>query len=207
MSRVGAALRQAWALLAIPVLAIFLSFLVGAVVIVLSSGLVGKGFDLSLPITAYAALLQGSILSPTGLVETFVQATPLLLAGLGVGFGFKAGLFNIGAQGQFLMGAVGAIWVGTVFEGGPAVVAIVAALIAGMIVGGAVGFVPGLLKATSGAHEVVTTIMMNYIALASLSWLVTGPLKLPGSPQPVTAQVTSAALPIFVGRDRKITRL
>ncbi|MGH2467607.1 MAG: ABC transporter permease [Candidatus Limnocylindrales bacterium] len=201
MSRLGSSLRQAWALLAIPVLAIFLSFLVGAVVIVLSSGLVGRGFDLGLPITAYAALLQGSILSPTGLVETFVQATPLLLAGLGVGFGFKAGLFNIGAQGQFLMGAVGAIWVGTVFEGGPAVVAIVAALIAGMIVGGAVGFVPGLLKATSGAHEVVTTIMMNYIALASLSWLVTGPLKLPGSPQPVTAQVTSAALPILVGRD------
>ena len=201
MSLAGRWLRQAWALLAIPVIAILLSFLVGAVVVVLSSFLVGHGLNLTLPVTAYAALLGGSILSPTGLVETFVQATPLLLAGLGVGFGFKAGLFNIGAQGQFLMGAVAAIWVGTAVEGSPSIVAIPAALIAGIVVGGAVGFVPGILKATSGAHEVVTTIMMNYIALAALSWIVTGPLRLPGSPQPLTPTVVSAALPILIGRD------
>jgi general nucleoside transport system permease protein len=199
--RLAGYLRAAWGLLAIPVLAIFLSFLVGAVVIIASSALIGNGFDPTLPITAYAALLQGSIFSPTGLVETFVQATPLLLAGLGVGLGFKAGLFNIGAQGQFLLGAVGAIWVGTLFDGASPIVAIPAALLAGMVVGAAVGFVPGFLKATAGAHEVVTTIMMNYVALATLSWLVTGPLHLPGSPQPITAQVSAAALPIIVGRD------
>jgi general nucleoside transport system permease protein len=138
--------------------------------------------------------------SPDAIVQTFVQATPLLLAGLGVGLGFKAGLFNIGAQGQFLLGALGAIWVGSLMASAPAVAAIPAALLAGLIVGGFWAGIAGFLKATSGAHEVVTTIMLNYVALAVLSWLVSGPLRLPHSPQPVTAEVVSAALPIFVGR-------
>ena len=195
-------LRRTWAVIALPLIAIVLALIVGAVIILVSSALVPKRpFDPLLPLTAYGALLQGAVGSPNALTETFVQAAPLLLAGLGVGLGFKAGLFNIGAQGQFLMGAVGAIAVGGGLNGQPGVVAIPLAVAAGMLAGAFVGFVPGILKATSGAHEVVTTIMINYVALATLSWLVSGPLRLPGSPQPITAPVTSAALPIVFGPD------
>ncbi len=195
-------LRRAWALLAVPLVAILLALLVGAVVILVSSALVkNAAFDWLLPLTAYKALLDGSVGSPNAIVETFVQATPLLLAGLGVGLGFKAGLFNIGAQGQFLMGAVAAIWAGVALSDAPSIVAIPLALVVGMAAGAFVGFVPGFLKAVSGAHEVVTTIMINYVALATLSWLVTGPMKLPGSAQPITQAVTSAALPVLVGPD------
>jgi general nucleoside transport system permease protein len=198
---VGALARRAWALLAVPLIATILALMVGAVVILVSSLLVpNRPFDIGLPARAYGALLSGALGSPDAIVQTFVQATPLLLAGLGVGLGFKAGLFNIGAQGQFLLGALGAIWVGSLMASAPAVAAIPAALLAGLIVGGFWAGIAGFLKATSGAHEVVTTIMLNYVALAVLSWLVSGPLRLPHSPQPVTAEVVSAALPIFVGR-------
>jgi general nucleoside transport system permease protein len=191
---------EAWSVLALPVLSIVLALVVGAVVIILSSALVpGKEFDLGLPLTAYAALFEGSLGSDAGRVETLVQAAPLLLAGLGIGLGFKAGLFNIGGQGQFLMGAVAAVAAAGIVKGTPPIVAIPVAVIAGCAAGAAWGFVPGFLKAVSGAHEVVTTIMLNYVALAVLSWLVAGPLRLPKSPQPVTADVGNAAFPILVG--------
>src|SRR2546427_12009944 len=200
-SRFASVIRSVWSLIAVPVLAILLALVVGAVVMVLSSVLLLKNpFDPMLPITAYAALAQGGLGSYDALVSTLVQTTPLLLAGLGVGIGFRAGLFNIGAQGQFLMGAVGSVAVAVQLADSPAVIAIPAALLGGIIVGAAWGFVPGLLKATSGAHEVVTTIMMNYIALAILAWLVIGPLRQPGSVSPTTPTVGAAALPIVLDR-------
>lgn len=195
-------LRRAWQGLAVPLVSIILALIVGAVVIIVTSLLVpNTKFDPLLPLRAYRALLNGSILSYDGLVETFVQATPLLLAGLGVGLGFKAGLFNIGAQGQFLLGALGAVWVGGMLGGGSPIIAIPLALLAGLVVGAFWAGIAGYLKATSGAHEVVTTIMLNYTALAVLSWLVSGPLRLPHSPQPVTSDVGAAALPILIGKD------
>jgi general nucleoside transport system permease protein len=196
------ALRQAWEVVAVPLVAILLALVVGGIVIVLSDLLVpGRSIDLGLPLRAYSALFSGSLGSADGLVETFVQAAPLVLAGLGVGLGFKAGLFNIGAQGQFLVGALGAVWVGSSLGPTTGLVAIPLALIAGALVGAFWAGIAGYLKARSGAHEVVTTIMLNYTALAVLSWLASGPLHQPGSPQPVTQSVGAAALPIIVGKD------
>jgi len=188
-----------------PVLAIFLALIVGAVVIVLTSSLApGAKFDLGLPLRAYEALLNGSLGSADGRVTTLVEAAPLILAGLGVGLGFKAGLFNIGAQGQFLIGAVSAVAAGVALRDSGALIAIPCAVIVGGIAGAAWGFIPGALKAISGAHEVVTTIMLNFVALAVVSWLVVGPLHQPGSPQPITPDVGDAALPILIGRDGHI---
>lgn len=198
-------LGAVWSLTAVPLFAFVLALVVGAIVIVLSSVLVLKNpFDPTLPITAYGALAQGAFGSFDSVVSTLVITTPLLLAGLGVAIGFRAGLFNIGAQGQFLMGAVGAVAVAVHLQQAPAAIAIIAALIGGMIVGAAWGLVPGVLKAISGAHEVVTTIMMNYIGLAALAWLVSGPLQQPGSVPPTTPSVGIAALPIVLGRSGHI---
>jgi ABC-type uncharacterized transport system permease subunit len=205
LQRLKGLARQAWSTLALPFLAILLALVAGAVVILLSSALVpGHPFDPSLPFTAYGALFEGSLGSENAQVETLVQATPLLLAALGIGLGFKAGLFNIGAQGQFLVGAVAAVGTAQLVRDSGPVVAIPVAFLAGAAAGAAWGFLPGFLKAVSGAHEVVTTIMLNYVALALLSWLVTGPLRLPKSPQPVTNTVGDAALPILLGRDGHI---
>jgi simple sugar transport system permease protein len=204
-SRIAAVILSVWSLIAVPLIAVLMALIVGALVIVLSSVLVLKNpFDPTLPLTAYGALAQGAVGSYDSFVSTLVLTTPLLLAGLGVGIGFRAGLFNIGAQGQFLMGAVGSVAVAVWFAHTPAVIAIIAALLGGMIAGAAWGFVPGLLKATSGAHEVVTTIMMNYIALALLAWIVIGPLRQPGSVSPATPSVGVAALPIVLDRSGHI---
>ncbi len=192
--------RYLWSLIAVPLVSFLLALVVGAIVIILSSTLVLKQpFDPTLPLTAYQALAQGAFGSFNSVVGTLVITTPLLLAGLGVGIGFRAGLFNIGAQGQFLMGAVGAVAVAANMQHSPPALAIPAALAGGALAGAAWGFVPGFLKAVSGAHEVVTTIMMNYIALASLAWIVQGPLKEMGSNPPTTPDVGPAALPIFLG--------
>jgi general nucleoside transport system permease protein len=192
--------RYLWSLIAVPLVAFLLALVVGAIVIILSSTLVLKQpFDPTLPLTAYQALAQGAFGSFNSAVGTLVITTPLLLAGLGVGIGFRAGLFNIGAQGQFLMGAVGAVAVAANMQHSQPALAIPAAVVGGALAGAAWGFVPGFLKAVSGAHEVVTTIMMNYIALASLAWIVQGPLKEMGSNPPTTPDVGPAALPIFLG--------
>jgi simple sugar transport system permease protein len=193
---------RAWNVLAVPVTVVVLSVLVGAVIILVSELLVpGQEFDWSLPITAYSALIKGAIGSPEAIVSTLVNTAPLLFGGLAVGFGFKAGLFNIGAQGQFLLGALGAVIVGVWLADAPPMVAIPLAVLAAFIAGGLWGFVPGFLKAVSGAHEVVSTIMMNYIAVALLAALVSGPLKVPRSPSPVTFDVGNAAFPIILGRN------
>ena len=196
---------RVWAILAVPVVAILLALVVGAIVIFIFSVLVsGQSFDPTLPLRAYGALINGSLGSFDGVVETCVQAAPLLLAGLGVAVGFRAGLFNIGAQGQFLLGALGAVWVGSSIPAASPFLSIPLALLVAIAVGAAWAGIAGYLKATSGAHEVVTTIMLNYVALALLSWLVAGPLRLTNSPQPVTAGIGQAALPILVGRDGHI---
>jgi len=196
------ALARAWSLLALPVTVIVLSVVLGAVIVLLSELLVpGKEFDWGLPLVAYGALLEGALGSPDAVVSMFVNTTPLLFGGLAVGFGFRAGLFNIGAQGQFLVGALGAVIVGVWMADAPAIVAIPLAALAGFVAGGLWGFVPGFLKAVSGAHEVVSTIMMNYIAVQLLAALVSGPLKVPKSPSPVTFDVGNAAFPIILGRN------
>jgi len=186
--------------IAIPVISIILALLVGAVVMILSSALVpGHSFDLGLPIQAYAALFEGAFGSVAAWINTLYYTAPLLLAGLGVAIGFKAGLFNIGARGQFVIGALGAAAVATVVHDSAPIIAIPLTVLGGIAAGAVWGGIVGVLKAYSGAHEVVTTIMMNYIAFAVLSWAVSGPLRQPGSPQPVTPDVGNAAFPILFG--------
>jgi ABC-type uncharacterized transport system permease subunit len=194
--------REAWAVAVLPLISIVLALVVGAVIIIASElFLPNHAFDPFLPITSYLALLDGSFGQESAIVNTLVSTTPLLLGGLAVAIGFKAGLFNIGAEGQFRMGALGAVAVGVAVSDAPPIVAIPVALAGGMLAGAAWGFIPGFLKAISGAHEVVTTIMLNYVAGSVLAWAVTGPLAVPQSPSPVTYAVGNAAYPILIGRN------
>ena len=182
----------------IPLAAVLGGLVVGAVVILVSSLLTGD-LDLLLPLLAYANLLEGAFGSVRGITFTILAATPLILGGMAVGLGFKAGLFNIGAQGQFLMGALGAAAIGASVAGAPPIVAIPAAIAAGALAGAAWGFIPGALKAWTGAHEVVTTIMLNFIAGTFIGYLITGPLEAPGFSFSRTGPVGNAAYPTFFG--------
>jgi ABC-type uncharacterized transport system permease subunit len=185
----------------VPLLAILLSLLVGSVIIIASEFAVSGDIDLWLPVQAYAALIQGALGSPNAIVSTIVLATPLVLGGLSVAIGFRAGLFNIGAQGQFTMGVVGAVWGGVTLSGAEPILAVTLAVLGGLATGALWGFIPGLLKAVSGAHEVVTTIMLNYVSYQVLAWVVNGPLRVPGAPAAITEDVGNSALPILIGRN------
>jgi general nucleoside transport system permease protein len=185
----------------LPAIAIGLALLVGAVVMIASSPLVKGSLDPTLPLTAYAALATGGFGSFNGIVTTLANATPLILAGLAVGVGFKAGLFNIGAQGQFLMGAVSASAAAIALNDASPVIAIPAAVLAGMVGGLAYGFIPGFLKAFTGAHEVVTTIMLNYVAIQLVSYVISTPLRGHDVTFSRTDAIVAATLPVVLGRD------
>jgi ABC-type uncharacterized transport system permease subunit len=197
---VRAALNRIRALVLLPAVAIGLALVFGAVIMILSSPLV-DGFDPTLPLTAYQALGVGAFGSVNALVSTLVNATPLILAGLAVGIGFKAGLFNIGAYGQFLIGALAATIVAVAMNDASPVVAIPLALLAGMAGGLLWGFVPGFLKAFTGAHEVVTTIMLNFVAIQIVSYIIAGPLRGAEATFARTQDIAAAELPILIGRD------
>lgn len=182
----------------IPLAAIVGGLAVGAVIVLLSSLLTGS-LDLALPFRAFANLFQGAFGSVRGIAFTILSATPLVLGGMAVGLGFKAGLFNIGAQGQFLMGALGAAAVGAWVSGASPLVAVPTAIVAGALSGAAWGFIPGALKAWTGAHEVVTTIMLNFIAGTFIGYLITGPLEAPGFSFSRTGPVGDAGYPTFFG--------
>jgi general nucleoside transport system permease protein len=201
---VSARLDRAWAILALPLISIVLSVIVGSVVIIFSEWLVTGTLAPGLALDAYGALVSGSVGSERAIVSTLNNTMPLLLGGLAVGLGFKAGLFNIGVQGQFLMGALGSVIVGVQLRESPVIVAVPLALAAGMVFGAAWGFIPGFLKAISGAHEVVTTIMLNFVAIAILAAAVSGPLNVIGSASPTTLPVGNASLPVIVGRNGTI---
>ncbi len=194
-------LRRTLSLVTIPLLAIVLALIVGAVVIIASSPLVSGHLDLVLPLRAYAALVSGAFGTVNGLIQTIVSASPLILAGLAVSIGFKAGLFNIGAQGQFLVGAVAAAAVGAGLAHAPAPVAIGVSILAALVAGAVYGFIPGFLKAFTGAHEVVTTIMLNYIAIQFVAYLITGPLRATGATFARSPSVGAAELPVLIGRN------
>lgn len=185
-------------IVAVPAAAVLGALIVGAVIISLSS-LASGSLDLLLPLRAYADMFQGAFGSTRGILFTIATATPLILGGMAVGLGFKAGLFNIGAQGQFLMGALGSAAVGAWLAGAPGLVAVPVAILSGALLGAAWGFIPGALKAWTGAHEVVTTIMLNFIAGAIIGYLVTGPLEFAGFSFSRTGPLGNAELPVFEG--------
>jgi ABC-type uncharacterized transport system permease subunit len=149
----------------VPVYAILLALVVAGVVIVL----VGSN-----PFEAYPALLRGMFGSADRINASLGRSTPFIGAALAVAFAFRAGLFNIGAEGQILVGATMAAWVGTFSWLGdvPGLLAIPIVILAGAVGGGLYGGIPGFLKAKTGAHEVITTIMLNNIAILIVRWMV-----------------------------------
>lgn len=158
---------------------------------------------------AYVALFQGAVIDPTAVsltsalrpfTESLVFAVPLIAAGLSVGLAFQAGLFNIGAEGQIILGAIGAAWIGFALDL-PPVVHVIAALLGGVVGGAIWGGIPGFLKARTGAHEVITTIMLNYIARFLLLYLLsTTAFQRPGRNDPISPQVdTDAQVPLLLG--------
>lgn len=202
--RMAPFVTRAWSLAAVPLASILFALVAGTILIIGSSFLAVGRLDPTLPLTAYRALLEGSLgigaANPVNaLTATLVASAPLLLAGLAVGLGFKAGLFNIGATGQLIMGGfVAAVVGGAVAQQSPWL-AIPAAVIAGAMAGALYGFIPGFLKAFTGAHEVVTTIMLNFIATLTVSALVQGPFRAPGFTFARTADIGNAHLPSFFG--------
>jgi general nucleoside transport system permease protein len=189
--------------LLVTTIAIVLGLLVGAVVIIFS-GVIGpsKTFDPTLPITAYSALLEGALGGPKAVANTLNIATPLIFAGLSVAFGFRAGLFNIGANGQFLVGAFCAAIAGTTFAL-PFPLALALAIFAGGVGGAAWGFIPGALKAWRGAHEVVVTIMLNSVAYQLLNLLASTVFKDPTATFSRTPDISpGAVLPIILENTR-----
>ncbi len=191
--------RRLRSTLLVPFLAILLALVVGAVFMALSSPLVNGSFDLTLPFRAYGALFKGAFGSWEALTRTLANATPLILAGFAVGIGFKGGLFNIGATGQFLVGGLTTTWIALLVNDASPFVAIPVALLAGMVGGLLWGLIPGVLKAFTGAHEVVTTIMLNYLAIFLLSWAVSGPLRGSNVTYARTDEIIAAQLPIIMG--------
>lgn len=130
--------------------------------------------------------------------ESLVQSTPYIFGGLAVALGFRAGLFNIGVEGQIFIGAATGVWAGYALTGLPAIVHIPVAMLFGALGGAIWGFVPGLLKAKTGAHEVIVTIMMNYIAFRLVDWLLKFPMKDPTEFTPKTPWIQATAqLPRF----------
>ena len=146
----------------IPIIAIILGLLCGAIIMLVS------GYN---PVSGYSALWNGAMGDAFYFGETIRQMTPYIFAGLAVAFAFRTGLFNIGVEGQLLVGWVAAVWVGLSFDL-PKVIHLPFAIIVAAIVGAAWGFLPGLLKARLRVHEVIVTIMMNYIALHTTNYLV-----------------------------------
>jgi simple sugar transport system permease protein len=155
---------------------------------------------------AYGALFSGAFGSASAVSETIVAATPLILAGLGVALGFRAGLFNIGAEGQVIAGGLAAGFVGFWLHGLPVVVHLPLAVLVGLAAGAAWGYIPGILKARTGAHEVITTIMLNYVAAyLALYLLSTSVFRRPGRTDPISEPVeVSARLPHLAGQNLRL---
>ncbi len=200
----------------VPVLAVVTAFFLGAVVIVLTDfehlrnigtdpiGAIGGA--LAVVVEGYGSMFSGAIGDPGRIVaaiqsgnaediaaairpisETLISATPYIFVGLGLAVSFRAGLINLGADGQFTIGTLGAAITATLVAGQlPPPFALLVALLGGAIAGGAYGFIPGFLKARTGAHEVITTLMLNGIA-PNLAYLIVGAIAFSGPAAPLPA--------------------
>jgi general nucleoside transport system permease protein len=192
----------------VPVLTTVLAFFVGGLVMLVT----GKD-----PIATYEAIWKGTglqwifpwttgadrDLAASNLQQTLIITTPLILTGLAVAFAFRAGLFNIGGNGQYIVGSIAAVWVGSSFADMPSFLHILLAILAACAAGAFWAGIAGFLKATTGAHEVITTIMLNWIAVWVGIWLFSlgGPLQNDAQKSiPVSNDVVEGAkLPVFWG--------
>jgi simple sugar transport system permease protein len=210
----------------LPLFAFIFAFFIGGLIIVFSDPEVMSNLKspskfipaaLAKIGNSYLAVFQGSIFDINlardaafykgfyPLSETIVTATPLILSGLAVTLAFRSGLFNIGAQGQFIFGAIGASYVGFHFDL-PPIIHPIAAILAGVFLAGIYGGIVGLLKAKTGAHEVIVTIMLNYVAGFFILWLLKTSIFLrPGRIDPLAPEVNpNSRLPKFLGEDLRI---
>jgi general nucleoside transport system permease protein len=144
------------------------------------------------PLAAFAALFGGAFGSSDGLSEVAVKACPLALCGLGIALAFRAGMWNVGAEGQLLLGALAVAWIAPHLGGLPSIVAQIAMLVAAALAGAAWAAIAGWLKVWRGVSEVISTIMLNFVAAAVISYLVQGPLMEAGGGYPQTAAVPDA---------------
>lgn len=185
-----------------PILAIVTALVVGALIIVFTDpdtldawssffsdplGALDASWDLVY--TSYRALFDSSLGSSSALTRTLVQSTPLILVGLSVALAFQAGMFNIGGAGQLIVGAMGAAYIG-IHVDLPAVLHLPLALVAGIIGGTVWGAIVGFLKARTGAHEVITSIMLNFVAFRLLDYaLGTETFRRPGRTDPISPEM------------------
>lgn len=181
-----------------PLIAVLAAFVVGGIIILL----LGDN-----PVTAYSLLLSNSFGSIRDIGWTLHYATPLIFTGLAVAVAFRCGLLNIGAEGQLYVGAFAAAWVGikfggittTMVGGGspwanlPAVLLVPMCMLAAIAAGGLWGAIPGVLKARFGSHEVINTIMLNFIGIAFVGYFTQYYFKMPGDPIQRTAEISEAA--------------
>jgi general nucleoside transport system permease protein len=188
-------LRNLGNVMAMPLLATLAAFILGAMVIFATSLLSGNSLAASLTTVgeAYWGLLRGAFFKERGFSESLVATTPYILLSLGVGVGFLSGLFNIGVEGQFYIGSICAAWAGASFHGLPAILHLPLALLVGAAGGAVWAAIPGYLKARTGAHEVISTMMMNYIAFRLSEYVVSGPLRDKQASATQTPRVDSAA--------------
>jgi len=178
----------------IPIVSVLISLLIASIIIIA----IGKGnfFDrLGFLGTAYSELINGAFGSSSALMNTIIKMTPLILTGLAVGFGFRAGVFNIGAEGQMAMGALTATIFAVNASPLPAIITIPLTMLVGMLAGAVWAGIAGFLKAKTGAHEVITTIMLNWIAYNITNWAVTGPFNAGGGTPKSPEIAESAKLP------------
>jgi ABC-type uncharacterized transport system permease subunit len=171
--------------LKVPVIAIIFGFLIGALVILA----IGKN-----PLLAYMAIYKSVFSSMRNFSETIAYVTPLIFTGLAVAFAFRCGLFNIGAEGQVIVGMFATGYIGFTWPHLPPVILLPLAILGGTLAGALWSGLPGLLKARLGVHEVINTIMMNHIAFYLVNWLVSEPFKVPNyqatAPVPESIQLT-----------------
>jgi len=198
-SSVTRLLRAALDAMLLPILAILTAIIVGGIIIAIVRGN---------PFLAYAGLIQGSFGSAKALSETAVWATPYIFGGLAVALAFKGGLFNIGAEGQLALGATVAALIGYALPEWlgvdiPGIIHLPLTILFGIAAGAFWAAIAGFLKAYTGGHEVINTIMMNYIALNTISFLLNGPMKAndPGNVSARTPLIADGARipPIFEG--------
>ncbi|AFY58597.1 ABC-type uncharacterized transport system, permease component [Rivularia sp. PCC 7116] len=173
-----------------PIIAIASALLVGAILILMAG---------ANPIAAYTALFQESLFDYFGFGNTLTRMTPLLFTSLGVLIALKAGQFNIGGEGQIYLGALGSTLVG-LYVKVPAFIHMPLGLLVGFLFGAVWGWIPGYLKAIRGVNEVITTLLLNYIAVNLISYLVQNPLKAENAPSPYSELIAkSAQLPMLPG--------
>jgi simple sugar transport system permease protein len=167
----------------LPVIATIAALIVGAILLLVLK---------VNPIVAYRALIEGAFGSPNAFAETLVKATPLLLVGIGICIAYRGNVINIGGEGQMIVGALLSTWVGLTLTDLPGWLVIILAMLAGTLAGGIWGGIPGILKAYFNVNEILSTVMMNAIAVQLMNFFLTGPMMDP-SQEELASQIPQTA--------------